>query len=127
MDRVLQRALMGKAPPGWEWVETEAWRLCALFHPGLARFFLLVQRAITVALWAFKLLMFIPLFLFVWWWVASGVALAVLLALLAVRRALVAMIAAALVTHWSRLVRSAEEPSNTVDLLAHANSVVRQG
>jgi hypothetical protein len=108
MDWVLQRALMGKAPPGWEWVGSEAWRLCALFHPGLARGFIWVQRALTVALWAFKVLMYIPLFLFVWWWVASGVALAVLLALLAVRRALVAVIAAALVTHWLHWVQSSE-------------------
>jgi hypothetical protein len=75
---------------------------------GTGAAFSLVQRATTVAQWAFKLLMFIPLFLFVWWWVASGVALAVLLALLAVRRALVAVIAAALVTHWLHWVQSSE-------------------
>lgn len=111
MDWVLQRALMGKAPPGWEWVETEAWRLCALYHPWLSRLFLLIQTAIVGAGWAVKLLMYLPVIVFVGWWIAVGVAVAALLALLVVRRALVAVIVAALVAHWLHWVRSSEEPS----------------
>jgi len=127
MDWVLQRALMGKAPPGWEWVGPEAWRLCALYHPWLSRLFLLVQWAIVAAGWAVKLLMYLPVIVFVGWWIAVGVAVAALLALLVVRRLLVAVIATALVTHWLHWVQTSEEQSTTVGPLTPECSVARQG
>ena len=83
----------------------------ALRSVPLSRLFLLVQRAIVGVGWAVKLLMYLPVIVFVGWWIAVGVAVAALLALLVVRRALVAVIVAALVAHWLHWVRSSEEPS----------------
>jgi hypothetical protein len=113
MERVLELALRGKAPQEWKWAEVEAWRLCLLLHPGLFRLHSVTQGALRCALWAIKLLMFLPAILLVGWWIAVGISLATFLVLLGVRRLVIAIIAAALVTSWLLHVRSQEETSTT--------------
>lgn len=126
MERVLELALRGKAPQEWKWAEAEAWRLCLLLHPRLFRLHSVTEGALRCALWAIKLLMFLPAIILVGWWIAVGIALATFLVLLGMRRLLVSVIASSLFTSLVH-VRCHEEASTAAALPELAYSVARHG